>query len=299
MIGGIDLGGTKIEARVFDASFAEMGRCRIPTPTRDYGTLIEALVGQVRWLEAQGVSGAIGLASPGLVDPETGLLLAANLPASGQRFGPDLTAAVGRTIPLINDSRAATLSETLQGAARGYRLVAGLMIGTGLGGGVAVAGRLLPDHNGQHGEFGHLPIPADIALAYDLPLLPCGCGLNGCFETLLSGPGFVRLAEHVTGDALTEARLEDPALAQARAVWVDLVAALVAILARTIDPEVLVLGGGLGMTAGLTEEIAAALPSKLLVRTKPPALLQAVHGDASAALGAALFAQTIAAEGAR
>ena len=203
MIGGIDLGGTKIEARAFDDDLVEIARHRIATPTESYQTLLDALAAEVTWLDDQGEMEAIGLGSPGLINPNTGEMLTANLPATGHRLGHDLAEKTGRTIALINDSRAAALSEALVGAGRGARNVVGLAIGTGLAGGHVIDGRLVPDNNGQHGEYGHLPLPAEFVVRYDLPLVPCGCGLTGCFETYLSGPGLSLLAETVAGQHLT------------------------------------------------------------------------------------------------
>lgn len=290
MIGGIDLGGTKIEARVFDAALVEVARHRIATPKQSYDALLDGIASQVAWLETHGPLEAIGLGSPGLIHPTTGVMLTANLPATGHTLAVDLAAKVGRAVPLLNDCSAFTLTEAAMGAGQSYRNVVGLIIGTGVAGGQAIDGRIIPDLNGQQGEYGHLPLPADFVARHGLPLLPCGCGLTGCFETYLSGPGLVRLAHHMTGETATPAEILDefPAV---RAAWIGLVAALVALIARTSDPEVIVLGGGLGMVADLDSAVLAALPGLLLPNTVPPAIVQARHGDASGALGAALFAQ--------
>lgn len=292
MIGGIDLGGTKIEARLFDARMNEVMRHRIATPTESYDALLQGMLTQIRWLEEQGEVDAIGLGAPGLIHPETGVMLTANLPATGKAMETDISALAGREIPITNDCRAFTLSEACHGAGIGYKNVAGLIIGTGVAGGHVVNGALLSDKNGQHGEFGHLPLSAEVAAMHDLPLISCGCGLTGCFETFLSGPGLVRLARLKTGRELTtHGILSDPKLDEVRQVWVDIAAALVAILARTIDPEIVILGGGLGSLPQMPEWISGALDGKLLGGTVPPVLAQAKHGDASGALGAALYAQ--------
>jgi N-acetylglucosamine kinase len=147
--------------------------------------------------------------------------------------------------------------------------------------------------NGQHGEFGHLPLSADIVARHDLPLTQCGCGLTGCFETYLAGPGLVKLAKLKTGqDFSTREIMSDPKLESVRAIWIDIAASLVAILTRTFDPEIIIFGGGLGSIVGFPDEVAKILLEKLLNGTKPPVLAQAQHGDASGALGAALFAKS-------
>lgn len=287
MIGGIDLGGTKIEARAFDAALSEVARHRIATPSTSYEALLEGIASQVAWLESQGTMEAIGLGSPGEVDPATGVMLTANLPATGQRLAADLAAKVGRDIPLLNDCLAFTLTEASMGAGKPYKNVVGFVIGTGVAGGQAIDAQIASEVNS---EFGHLPLPADLVARHKLPLLACGCGLTGCFETYVSGPGLVRLAQQMTGVKATPAEILDefPAV---RAVWIKLVAALVALIIRTCDPDVIVLGGGLGMIADLDKDIRAALRGLLLPRTAMPTIVQAHHGDASGALGAALFAQ--------
>lgn len=292
--GGIDLGGTKIEARYFDADMSEVARHRIPTPIETYDAMVAGIVAQVRWLEGQGALHSVGLGVPGLVNPLSGEMLTANLPATGRFLARDLAQAAGRAVPVINDCRAFTLSEAVHGAGAGYDNVAGLVIGTGVAGGIAVGGRVITDANGQHGEFGHLPLGAELVAAHDLPLIPCGCGLTGCFESYVSGPGLTRLAELKTGaPAPTKQIMIDPQFAQVRAIWVDLIAGLVAVLTRTIDPQVIVLGGGLGTAEGVAVQISAALPGKLLSNTTPPVIVPAQHGDASGALGAAVFAREV------
>ncbi|MFT4700888.1 MAG: putative NBD/HSP70 family sugar kinase [Yoonia sp.] len=289
MIGGIDLGGTKIEARVFDADLNEVARNRIPTSTTSYGAMLAGITQQIKWLEDQAALTAIGLGTPGLINPRTGVMLTANLPATGERLGADLSHATGREIAIINDCRAFTLSEAAMGAGKGYRNVVGLVIGTGVAGGQAIEGQIVPDMNGQHGEFGHLPLPARFVAQYGLPLIPCGCGLMACIETYLAGPGLVRLAQQIacvtatTQDILTK----HP---DVRKAWLDLAATLISIITRTSDPDMIVLGGGLGMIDGLQGELALTLDGHLLANTDPPIITQAQHGDASGALGAAIYA---------
>ena len=290
MIGGIDLGGTKIEARVFDANLDEVARHRIPTPTESYAEMLDGIAQQVAWLEAQGDISAIGLGSPGLINPRTGVMLTANLPATGQTLGEDISALTGQTIPVINDCRAFTLSEATMGIAAGFNNVVGLVIGTGVAGGHAVAGQLTPDLNGQLGEFGHLPLPADLVAKYNLPLIKCGCGLNACFETYLAGPGLIRLAKHMTGQDMTPQHIMTKT-PDVRAAWLDLASSLASLITRTLDPEVIVLGGGLGMFAGLPNDLTHAMSRQMLANTDLPQIVQATHGDASGALGAAIHAQ--------
>lgn len=292
MIGGIDLGGTKIEARAFDLSASEVARNRIATPTESYHALLDGLTAQFQWLLDQGEMQEIGLGCPGLIHPQTGVMLTANLPATGHRLAADLEDRVGRPVALINDCRAASLAEALLGAGQNVRNLVGLNIGTGVAGGQVIDGRLIPDKNGQHAEYGHLPLPAELVAKYDLPLVQCGCGLTGCFETYIAGPGLVRLALIKTGETLTTQELMlAPEYEDIRLIWYALVAELIAIIARTADPDRIVLFGGLGMLSDVPTQIGLAMTGRILAGTEPPEIVQAMHGDASGALGAALFAQ--------
>lgn len=293
--GGIDLGGTKIESRYFDATWQELARNRVPTPM-SYPELVAALLEQIRWLEAQGPLDHVGVGVPGLIDPRSGRMLTANLPATGCPLATDLMSAAGRPVSVANDCRAFALSEAVQGAGRDHVSVLGLVIGTGVAGGMVVDGSLLPDLNGQHGEFGHLPLPADVVARYGLPLAQCGCGLAGCFETLLAGPGLVRLARHlIGGDYTAKAIMTGDNLKTARLAWADIAGSLVAILSRTFDPEIIVLGGGIGSLPDVPCMISTALDGKLLAGTRAPKIVTAAHGDASGARGAAILAMDTAA----
>ena len=200
---GIDLGGTKIEAQIFDASWKRVAHRRIDTP-RDYPALVAAMSDQIAWAEAQsGKALPVGIAAAGLVNPATGLALTANLAATGRPFPSEISAAAGQAVTYVNDCRALTLSEAMFGAARGMSPAVGLILGTGIGGGVAVLGRLVEGPATLGGEFGHFAIAAAPVVAHGLPIVTCGCGRPGCTETLIAGPGLVRLTRHLTGRTMT------------------------------------------------------------------------------------------------
>lgn len=291
-VGGIDLGGSKIEARLFDADLVELDRRRIATPVEDYNAMVNGLLDMIQWLDEEAPGLPIGVGVPGLINPQSGQMLTANLPASGHTLEKDVSTKFGRPIYLINDCRAFTFSEANLGAARNYHNVVGLVIGTGVAGGQVLANTpIMTGFNGQYGEYGHLPLPADFAYRHSLPAVPCGCGLIGCFETYLAGPGLVRLARHLTGiDADTRQITVDSSFTTVMDIWAELGAELIALLTRTVDPDVIVLGGGLGTLPGVPELILNTLPSKLLAGTIPPQIVQAEGGDASGARGAALHA---------
>lgn len=292
--GGIDLGGTKIEAQVFADDWSLSQRHRIETP-KDYSGLVDAVAAQIRWIERQAGAIPIGIAAAGLVNPATGLALTANLPATGQPFPADIAAATGRRVTYVNDCRALTLSEAVFGAARGASPAIGLIIGTGIGGGVAVSGRLVEGPATLGGEFGHFALAAAPVLEHGLPVIRCGCGRVGCTETLISGPGLSRIVLHKTGQQMTPpevvaARKTDTNIAECWAIWCDLVAEMLLTLCLTIDPACIVLGGGLSQAEGVIPDLSAALRRAQLAGFAIPALRLAEGGDASGARGAAYAA---------
>ncbi len=290
---GIDLGGTKIETQVFAADWTLAARHRWPTP-KDYPALVTALVGAIRWVETHGPA-PIGISAAGLINPKTGLALTSNLPATGNPFPADIAQAAGRSIAWINDCRALTLSEATLGAAEGADPAVGLILGTGVAGGVVTGGKLLPSPAATGGEFGHFPLAAAPMIAHCLPVLTCGCGRLGCTETYLSAPGLTRIAAHLTGtnhspEAIVADRRTAPAFAKAWDIWLDLATEFLVTLCLTIDPQVIVLGGGLSRAPGLTEDLTQRLQKATLKGFPIPTIRLAEGGDASGARGAALHA---------
>ncbi|EAR51370.1 Putative ROK family protein [Oceanicola granulosus HTCC2516] len=291
---GIDLGGTKIETQIFDNSWRRVETARVATPA-SYDELVLSVAGQVSWAAGQVGGGAIGLGAAGLVNPITKLALASNLPVSGRPFADDVADAAGRALTMTNDCRAFALSEAVFGAARGRSPAVGLILGTGIGGGIVVDGRLVQGPTSVGGEFGHMYAPAHLVVAHRLPVVACGCGRTGCFETLVSGRGMVRLAEALTGEAMTApdvARLKatHAGAAQVWAVWCELAAEMLMALVCTVDPEVIVLGGGLTRIDGMVEDLQAALSRAQLPGFPVPDVVLAEGGAASGARGAAYAA---------
>jgi predicted NBD/HSP70 family sugar kinase len=292
---GIDLGGTKIEAQVFDPGWRLVARDRWPTP-RDYDGIVAAVADAIHWCEAQATRDLpVGISATGLVNPGTGLALTSNLPASGRPFPADIAASAGRSVAWINDCRALALSEARLGAARGADPAVGLILGTGLAGGVVTGGRLLPSPARVGGEFGHFPLAVTPMRAHGLPVLRCGCGRIGCTETYLSAPGLARIAAHLTGqthspEAIVAGRATTPDFARAWEIWLDLATEFLVTLCLTIDPQVIVLGGGLSRAPGLTGDLARRLSEATFNGFPIPAIRLAEGGDASGARGAALHA---------
>ena len=287
---GLDIGGTKIEMQVFAPDWQRLRTVRVATPG-DYPALLDVLAG----LAEAAPPGPVGISAAGALDRATGRLTAANLAADGQRFPADLAARLGRPVRFVNDARALALSEAHLGAGQGARRVLALVLGTGVGGAFVQDGAVQGGAAGLLGEVGHMALAAGPVLRHGLPVLPCGCGRTGCAETLLSGPGLARLAQVLTGQALdaraiAAARQDDPGAARVWSVWCELVAETLLAAVLALDPDVIVLGGGLSRIEGIAADVGAALAAAQLRGFAAPAIRLAEGGDASGARGAALAA---------
>jgi N-acetylglucosamine kinase len=296
--GGIDIGGSKIEASVFDDGWHPIATRRIKTPRGNYEDLVAAVTAQAKWLnESAGLAEMpIGIGIPGLHNANTGHAFTANLPASGHAFRADLRDAIGQEISFGHDCDFFALSEAVLGAGKGHTTVFGLILGTGIGGGVCHGERLASTLNGAAGEAGHLSISGALIAQFDLPILQCGCGRRGCYETLAAGPGIAQLANIITGQTIqapeiaTESANGDAGARRVLEVWRHLISGLISDLQVTIDPDCIVLGGGLSNIPNVAEFLAAGLPDALLSGSTPPVLVTAKYGDSSGTRGAALSA---------
>ena len=290
---GIDLGGTKIAGVVLDAAGAEVCRERIPTPQGDYQQTLQALVGVVTTLEEQaGQLCSVGIGMPGSVSRATGLIKNSNsVCLNGQSLHHDLAARLNRPLRFANDADCFALSETMDGAAAGAAVVFGVIIGTGTGGGLVVNQQLLSGPNGISGEWGHNPLPWP--QPEELPGSACYCGRYGCIETWLSGPGLARdhrLAHGVTMEAITIAQCAE--LGDTRAVvtmqrYVNRMARALASVINIIDPDVIVLGGGVSNFKRLYEAVPSRWGEYVFSDRVDTRLIAAKHGDASGVRGAA------------
>ena len=289
---GIDLGGTKIETGLFDAGLLSLASRQIPTPQSSYGDLLSAIAGEIAWaIDQAGVAELpVGIGQPGLIDPRSGRALTANLPATGKRLAQDVAQRTGQPVTVENDCKCFALSEANAGAGAGHHTVMGLILGTGLGGGVCIEGTLSVGRNRVAGEVGHFALPATLAQRFNLPIIACGCGQRGCFETYLSGRGLTRLDEHVHGrlrraPELAEARAED-----VFAIWYGLLGELLHTIQLTLDPDCIVLGGGLSNLPGIETRAAAALAKRALPGLAAPEIRVARFGTSSGVRGAAMLA---------
>lgn len=298
MIGGIDLGGTKIEARLFDGAGAEtVAVHRVPTPQESFAAMLEALSAQVDWLCRRAGDPAlpVGVSVPGLIDPQTGESFASNIPSTGHPIAAALEAAQGRALPVVNDCMAFAYSEARGGAGGDARSVMGLILGTGVGGGIILEGEIPHRHAGLAVEIGHVGISSRALARHDLPLWRCGCGQLGCMELYTSGTGVANLAEHFTGRRLGAEGLAQEGTAEAErilATWADLAGDCLYTIQLMLDPDCIVIGGGLSNMAGITDRLSASLARLRLGQARLPDIRIAQHGDSSGARGAALLATT-------
>jgi fructokinase len=291
---GIDLGGTKIEIVALDDAGRERLRRRVATPTREgYDAIVQSLVALVQEAEAAlGARASVGIGTPGAVSPATGRIKNSNTTCLIDRpLGEDLERALGRPVRMANDANCFALSEASDGAAAGAEVVFGVILGTGVGGGIVVSGRPLAGRNAIAGEWGHgpLPWPRDD----ERPGPACYCGKHGCIETFLSGPGLSRdHAAHGGGPATateiaTAAEAGDVLARATLGRYADRLARGLAAVINVLDPDVIVLGGGVSNIAWLYEEVPARWGAWVFSDRVDTALLPARYGDSSGVRGAA------------
>jgi len=290
---GIDLGGTKIEALALDRTGAELLRYRVDTPRGDYAGTIAAIAALVHRLEAEtGSTGTVGAGIPGSASRRTGLIKNANSTwLNGMPLAEDLSKTLGREVRVANDANCLAVSEATDGAAAGARVVFGVILGTGCGGGVAVNAEIHAGPNGVGGEWGHNPLPWPTADECPGPL--CYCGKRGCMEMWTSGTGVARDFLEVTGRAMTtrqivaeaEAGVPEAVLTMDR--FLDRLARGLANVIDILDPDVLVFGGGLSLYGRIYKDLPARLPEYVFGGEADMTLVQAKYGDSSGVRGAA------------
>ena len=292
---GIDLGGTKIEIAALDPEGRELLRRRVATPAGDYAATIASAAGLVHDAERElGVTGSVGIGTPGSLSRATGLLRGSNsLCLNGQAIKRDLEAALAREIRIANDANCFALSEAVDGAAQGAAVVFAAILGTGVGAGIVVHGRVLEGRNAIAGEWGHNPLPWPAAT--ERPGPPCYCGLTGCIETWLSGPGLERDCREATGEALAASALVSRAAdgdADCDAALVRYEERLARALAHVInllDPDVIVLGGGMSNAGRLYASVPALWGRWVFSDRVDTRLVRNAHGDSSGVRGAAFL----------
>ncbi|MEO7054806.1 MAG: ROK family protein [Rhizomicrobium sp.] len=290
---GIDLGGTKTEIVALEASGREILRRRVAT-VRDYEGTVAAIVKLVADAEREiGESGSVGLAIPGNVSRRTGLIKNANsVWLNAKPFPHDLELALGRPVRLANDANCFALSEATDGAGSGQAVVFGVILGTGTGGGVVVNGRVLEGAHGIGGEWGHNPLPGMTQDEWQ-KVSTCYCGQQGCIEQFLSGPALAKDFERHEGQGVPSWTAEKVAAAQttetraAVARWMERLGRALASVVNILDPDVIVLGGGLSNIETLYRELPALVERHAFTPEAPPRIVKNRHGDSSGVRGAA------------
>ena len=278
---GIDLGGTKIEVVTLDDGGQEVFRKRVPTPRGDYPATLAAIASLVR----EAGEGSVGIGIPGSLSRATGLVKNANSTwLIGKPLKQDIEETLGRETRIENDANCFTLSEAVDGAGKGARVVFGVILGTGVGGGIAVNGRVLAGANAIAGEWGHNPLP--LPTAEDLPLPPCYCGRSGCIETYLSGPGLSRDHKALTGE---ERSAEEIAAMGGQSLirYMERLARALAGVINVLDPDVIVLGGGMSNVGRLYTEVPRLWTRGIFSDHVATCLARNAHGDSSGVRGAA------------
>jgi fructokinase len=291
---GIDLGGTKTEIRVLDGKNRSVFCKRVPTPADDYDAILELLCNLVFEAEtAVGQKLTVGIGTPGAISPRSGLLRNSNtICMNGRAFKDDFEKRLQRHVHIQNDANCFALSEAIHGAGQNYAVVFGIIIGTGTGAGLVVNGQLI---NGPHaitGEWGHNPLPWHTQQDGSPS---CYCGKQACIETFLSGQGLAANFHKNYGVALSseqivaQARLKDNQCMKAMTEYFDQMARALAHVINLIDPDVIVLGGGMSNVAEIYQQVPKRLATYAFSDYVVTPLLPATHGDASGALGAALL----------
>jgi len=290
---GIDMGGTKIEGIALADSGEELLRIRVKTPRHDYEATIEAIAGIVRNLEAQtNQKGTVGIGIPGAISPQTGLVKNANSTwIIGRQFDLDLENAMARKIRLANDANCLAVSEAVDGAGAGAKVVFAIIIGTGCGGGIAIDQQV---HGGLHsiaGEWGHISLGWMRPEEY--PGTDCYCGQRGCLETFISGTGFENEYEkqtgvHKSGREIAELLEQDDADAEkVMQIYENRLARAIATAVNIIDPDVLVLGGGMSNLTRLYKNVPELVQTWTFGGEFTTPIRPAKHGDSSGVRGAA------------
>ena len=290
---GIDLGGTKIEALAIDGQGVELVRHRVDTPREDYEATITAMVGLVHRLEEMtGSRGTVGAGIPGSISRVTGLVKNANSTwLNGRPLDRDLVAALGREVRIANDANCFAVSEATDGAAAGKDVVFGVILGTGCGGGVALGGRVHEGPNGVAGEWGHNPLPWPKPEEYPGP--ECYCGKRGCMEMWVSGTGIALDYRTVTGRALTTQEIVsqfeagDREATAAMKRFEDRLARGLAQVINILDPDVIVVGGGVSKVPHIYQVLPALLKAYVFGGEVSTPVLPAKYGDSSGVRGAA------------
>jgi len=295
-IGGIDLGGTKIEAALFDDNLQCLQKQRVATPS-SYQETLDALVRQIDWIREMADGPVpVGLGSPGFHNEQDGLVYASNLMVNRKPFKSDIIAMTER-LCIGQDLECFALSEANGGAGHDTKYFVGMVLGTGLGSAFCVDGKLVSGRQGIIGEIGHVPVSASATNRLGLPDVTCGCGQRNCLETWAAGPGLMRLAGHfgstwaLPSEIVAAEKNGDVLAGQIMEAWLEIVCEALLVIQLSFDPDCVVLGGGLSRIDGIVERLSNRFSLRCLPGSNPPEIKKARFGDSSGTRGAALLAK--------
>lgn len=298
---GLDVGGTKIELAIFDGEFKLNNSWRVATPGDNYQELLTTIAEMVDKADHKiGRQGSVGIGFPGIVDAD-GCAISANIPSiNGRSLVSDTLKTLGRPVGFENDVKAFVLSEVNGGAAHGKSNALGLVLGTGVAGGLCIDGKPYRSRQNVACEFGHIPLPAILQQRYQFPLRQCGCGLLSCVEEYLAGPGLLWMCSHFEAGYASVPELvkglqsgEEKAK-QTFDAYIDCLGCYLAQLTLMYDPDVIVLGGGLSNIDEMYPPLAAAMKPYLFSGVTPPNVVAPKFGDSSGVRGAAFLGQCAA-----
>jgi len=289
---GIDWGGTKLEVIALDNDGNVLLRERVATPQNDYQACVKVACGLVQLVEEKtSQTGTVGIGIPGTISPATGLVKNANSTwLNGQPLKQDLEAVLGREVRITNDANCFAVSEAVDGAGEGIHVVAGIIIGTGCGSGLAIDGQVLTGGQGIAGEFGHAPLAP--MTEEEFPGLECWCGRRGCLETYVSGTGFerdygLRIDKKHMLTAPEILGLNDAHSIATYEAYVSRLGRGLAMLTNIVDPDIIVLGGGMSNVEPLYDDLPEAIKPYVFTDVFSTEIVKAKHGDSSGVRGAA------------
>ena len=290
---GIDLGGTKIESILLRDDGEIIHRLRTATPRGEYASILQAIAEHVAQQDTvANQSCPVGMGIPGSISPTTGLLRNANTTElNGQTLQADLTKLIHKPVRIENDANCFALSEAIDGSGKGHHCVFGVIVGTGTGAGISIGQQTILGRNGVGGEWGHNPLPWP--RADEIPGPSCYCGKQGCIETYLSGPGFESTYQLASGKKLTSAAIVDLAQhgdQQAQAcvdTYIDRMARALASVINILDPDVIVLGGGMSNIDLLYDAVPNKLKDYVFSDAVTTPIVKPTYGDSSGVRGAA------------
>jgi len=296
IIYGVDIGGTKIEIGLFSSDLKFIDSWRTLTPTDNYSEFINTIVNLIKEADRRcGKKGFVGIGMPGIIDKD-GLVKSANVPcATGRNIVEDLNKALEFEISIGNDCRLFALSESVGGAGDLYKSVYGAIIGTGAAGGFCIDGKLHNGRSGFAGEYGHLPVSAYLINKYNLPILDCGCGLKGCYESYVSGPGLGWIYNYYgsqttdTKHFVRKLREDDRIAVTTFNCYMDFLGASFASLVLSYDPDIIVMGGGVSKIDEVVDSLQAHVNKHLFSGVDCPPIVRAKYGDSSGVRGAAIL----------